>query len=111
MEHDLSEKLGIRIRKFRTQAGLTQAQLADLCGKSPEAISNLERGKATPSVATLQLLADRLGASLHEMFDFGKVPKNNANAGLSGKIELLTKGDQRLVGDFVDMLHDRRGKR
>ncbi len=111
MKNDLSVKLGARIRKLRNKSRLTQQQLADLTGKSPEAISNLERGKSLPSVTTLDLLAGHLGVSLNDMFDFGKTPQSQSKAGLSAKISLLTKGDLELTHDFVELLLERRARR
>jgi len=111
MGRELSEKLGARIRELRGRARLTQQQLADLTGKSPEAISNLERGKAIPSVATLQVFANRLGVSLKDMFEFDRRARGDSASGLHAKLDLLTKGDRELVHDFVDMLLERRSRR
>lgn len=111
MKRDISEKLGARIRELRNRSRLTQKQLADLTGKSPEAISNLERGKALPGVTTLDLLANHLGVTLKDMFDFGKAAKGAPKTGLNAKIELLSKRDQDLTHDFVDLLLERQSKR
>src|SRR6185437_7678192 len=49
------------LRRFRRAAGLTQAELAERAGLSPEAISALERGvNRTPRRETVDLLAEAL---------------------------------------------------
>lgn len=50
------------LRRFRRATGLTQAELAEHAGLSPEAISALERGvNRTPRRETVDLLAEALG--------------------------------------------------
>ena len=50
------------LRKLRTQAGLTQEELAEASGVSPRSISDLERGVAmAPQRETIRRLADALG--------------------------------------------------
>src|ERR1700691_2783419 len=49
------------LRKLRTQARLTQEELAETTGLSPRSVSDLERGiAATPHRETIRLLADAL---------------------------------------------------
>ena len=49
--------LGNWIRNGRIIAGWSQADLAQRCGLSVSFISDIERGRADPSLKTLQLLA------------------------------------------------------
>lgn len=46
-----------RLRKIRAAKGLTQAEIAELCGASPQMISNVERCKNWLSVPQLYALA------------------------------------------------------
>lgn len=48
----------------RARAGLTQAELAERMGTSQSAVARLESGKARPSVATLEKLAEATGSRL-----------------------------------------------
>lgn len=43
--------------------------------RSPEAISNIERGVSSPSLRTLAMLADAIDAPLSELLDIGPVHK------------------------------------
>ncbi|MGE5335048.1 MAG: ATP-binding protein, partial [Nitrososphaerota archaeon] len=59
------------LRRFRRTTGLTQAELAERAGLSPEAISALERGvNRTPRRETVDLLADALGLEEQERAQF-----------------------------------------
>src|SRR5215471_7922364 len=59
------------LRRFRRAAGLTQAELAEGAGLSPEAISALERGvNRTPRRETVDLLADALALAGEERARF-----------------------------------------
>jgi tetratricopeptide (TPR) repeat protein len=57
---DVAAGLGIRLRKLRTSAGLSQSELA--AGRfSKEYLSQIERGKTRPTPDTVAWLAERLG--------------------------------------------------
>jgi transcriptional regulator with XRE-family HTH domain len=64
-----SEALGSRIRAERRAAGMTVRGLAGRTGLSPSLISQVERGRATPSVATLWAIATELGLSVADLFN------------------------------------------
>lgn len=53
--------LGERIRRTRVELGISGSKLARMIGKSQPYISDLERSQRTPSLRTLQALADALG--------------------------------------------------
>jgi transcriptional regulator with XRE-family HTH domain len=52
-----------RLRELRSQAGLTQEQLADKAGVKRGAIARWELGKREPSWSNVIALADALGVS------------------------------------------------
>jgi transcriptional regulator with XRE-family HTH domain len=60
--------LGVRIRHERQAAGLTVRKLAARIRVSPSLISQIERGRATPSVATLWAIATELGLPVGDLF-------------------------------------------
>ncbi len=61
-------RIGQRIQHLREQKGLSQRALAEAAGISPSALSLLEAGRHSPSVATLEKLADALGVSVAAFF-------------------------------------------
>jgi transcriptional regulator with XRE-family HTH domain len=67
-EVTVPETLGARIRHERQSAGLTVRKLAARIQVSPSLISQIERGRATPSVATLWAIATELGLPVGDLF-------------------------------------------
>ena len=64
--HEL--KVGERIRALRDRQGLSLRALAERSGLSINAISMIERGENSPTVGSLQLLANGLGVSITDFF-------------------------------------------
>lgn len=63
----IANKLGRVIRLERERRQLSQEALAELAGINRSFIGEIERGEATPTIATLQKLADALGMKLSEL--------------------------------------------
>lgn len=58
------------LKEKRTQAGLSQKDVADKLGySSAQFISNWERGLSSPPMHTLKKLADMYNVNVDEMFD------------------------------------------
>ena len=55
------EQFGVNLRRARSDAGLSQEQLSDLCGLHSTEISRLERGVREPRLGTIVRLARGLG--------------------------------------------------
>lgn len=62
--------LGRRIKRLRERYNVTQEQLAESAEISPKGLSDLERGKGNPTLSSLEGLANGLGITLSELFDF-----------------------------------------
>ena len=60
-------EVGERLRAHRRAKGLSLRVLAERLGVSPSLISQIERGRARPSVSTLFAIASELDASLDEL--------------------------------------------
>ena len=59
----------IKLRTIRKSRRLTQEQLASVIDRSVDAISNIEREKALPSLEMLQAIAVGLKMPITEFFD------------------------------------------
>lgn len=80
--------LGERIKYFREQKNITQAQLASITGLHPVSIRKYEVNKMNPQFAQVEIIADALGVS------------PNALMGLeNSNLRLET------VGDFMGILY------
>jgi transcriptional regulator with XRE-family HTH domain len=60
-------EIGDRLRSRRQERGLSLRELADRLGVSPSLISQIERGRAKPSVSTLYAIVAELDVSLDEL--------------------------------------------
>lgn len=59
--------VGSRIKKLRKAAGLTQKQLALMCGISQSYLADLEGGRFSPSLQKLSIIANALGVNPSEL--------------------------------------------
>ena len=64
-------QIGARIRALRRARGLTLVHLAELCELSHPFLSQLERGRARPSMVSLERIARALGSSQLELLAGG----------------------------------------
>jgi transcriptional regulator with XRE-family HTH domain len=82
LEPDYAE-IGERLRARRRAHGLSLRELADRLHVSPSLISQIERGRARPSVSTLFALVSELDASLDELLFNDERPPTNSPAAAS----------------------------
>ena len=67
---ELQALFGRRVRSARNICDLTQEQLAEKSGLSPEYISLIERGLTSPSFETITRLCRALNLAPRDLFDF-----------------------------------------
>jgi transcriptional regulator with XRE-family HTH domain len=106
MSDVLKLTLGARVRAARKRVGITQEALAAKVGKTPESISNIERGQHLPMLETLAALASTLGVPLAEFFgsdeEAGNSPKR---VQLEAQLRELVRGlDDDLLATAVDQI-------
>jgi transcriptional regulator with XRE-family HTH domain len=61
--------VGRNVRRLRTTAGLTQAELAARMGVDRAYVSGLEQGERNPTVVTLWHLSKALGVKVRALLD------------------------------------------
>ncbi len=64
---DIKEIIAENLLRFRTQSGLTQAQLADLLNYSDKAVSKWERGESVPDIRVLVQIAGIYNVKLDDL--------------------------------------------
>lgn len=69
MKGNMDMTIGEKIRKYRTEKGLYQKDLAKISGLGESAIRNYELGNRTPGPKQLQALADAMEISVYALSD------------------------------------------
>lgn len=59
-----AKDLGLALKHFRTQAGMTQTELAERCGLHRSYLATLENGRVTEVMERLMNLFNELGVHL-----------------------------------------------
>ncbi|MBN1454456.1 MAG: cupin domain-containing protein [Anaerolineales bacterium] len=72
---DEANNVGARLRMLRAGAGLSIRALAEMSGLNVNTLSLIENGKTSPSVSTLQQLAQGLGVPVTEFFETAREGK------------------------------------
>jgi len=62
------KKLGVKIRKYRKQQGLSQEKLAELARIDPKSVIEIEGGKRNPTLKTIRKIASSLKIKPSELF-------------------------------------------
>jgi len=98
-DRPLALRIGARLRRARTQAALTQAELA--AGRYTKAyVSALEHGLVKPSMAALNFFADRLQIPIERLLTDGEARWTRLEADIR-----LASGDwQSAVDAFTELL-------
>jgi len=73
---DTVARIGQRIRQLRESRGMTQSQLQAHSRVSRSYLSRIESGQMTPSLGTLEKIAEALGVGLNRFF----IPATNGEA-------------------------------
>ena len=68
----MNDKLELknRLKEFRTEAGLSQTQLAEMVGVSRNTISSIETGQFNPTAKLALVLCVALDKQFEELFYF-----------------------------------------
>lgn len=65
----ITEKVGQRIKKFRTKLNLSQEKLALKAEMDRTYLAGIEGGKRNVSIKNLEKIVKALGLSFHDFFD------------------------------------------
>ena len=66
--------VGARLKDLRTRGRLSLRQLGDRCGVTASYLSNLERGRSSPTLVTLSRVLHALGSDLESFFTDATTP-------------------------------------
>ncbi len=85
-----------RLRRMRTEKGLSQAKLAARAGLDPSTVNQIERGAREASAATLRKLADALDVGLYELLEGEPSPKASRRSSLEPSLFNGSEDGRRL---------------
>ena len=83
------ELLGNRIKELRRIQGLSQEKLAEIVSLDSKFISKIEVGRSSPSLETMESIADALGVEIKDLFEFAHLQAGGVKA---EEIEKLLAG-------------------
>lgn len=66
---DICVKVGRRVRRLRTERGISQIALADQAELTRSNLSRIENGRAEPGIRTLERIARALNVDVRDLFD------------------------------------------
>lgn len=89
-DQELAIYIGLKIKEFRDQRGLTQKELADLIEMGNTTIANYEKGFRTPKKNTLFKIANALNVTIDDLFP---ILKQSDNSIIESIEEILSKLD------------------
>ncbi len=97
------QSLGDRLRTYREQAGLTQADVSRELGITAQAYSHYETGRRSPSPDTFFKIAQLYHVSMECLL----TNRKNSSDYLFYKISNLPVEDRQNVEHFISFLHSR----
>ena len=98
--------IGSNIRTARRRADLTQEQLSESIGVTPQYLSDLERGLVGTSIPTLIKICTKLNVSA-DFILFGRTGENGSNdTTLIERVQRLPKHEANIVKSTVKALLD-----
>lgn len=94
---ELNLQIGNQIRKARERSGLTQEQFAEAIDKSPQFISDLERGLSGISLETLKKICETLQVSSDTILFTETIQADMAVEKLTNKFLNMTPEQLRIM--------------
>ena len=89
--NDLKDVVSKNLVELRTQAHLTQLQLAEMLNYSDKAVSKWERGEAIPDISVLLRISEIYGVTLDDIVKDGSVaPQIQPKKKINGKRAFIT---------------------
>ena len=103
---NISTHLGSKIRELRKNKRLTLQAVADHVGVTPSLVSQLERGKANPSLSVLSLIANCLKVSVASLLESDEDGNGGSPVLHKGNRKtLITEGNAKfqLLSKYYDL--------
>ena len=91
--NEMIQNLGKKVRYYRTKNELTLKDLAEKIGVTPSLLSQIEHGKASPSLGTLKSLADVFNVPIGILFEMNGRPTATPLIKKNSYKRIMTEGN------------------
>ncbi|MBQ6151161.1 MAG: helix-turn-helix transcriptional regulator [Mogibacterium sp.] len=98
--------IGSNIRTARKRADLTQEELSERLGVTPQYLSDLERGLVGTSISTLIKICTELNVSSDFILFGSSRDTDTANSTLIEKFQRLPKHKAEIVERYIDFVFE-----
>ena len=100
---NFQSRLAIIIKNRRQEMKISQEHLADLIGKTPGFIGQLERQESLPSLETLSSIINNLGIDANEIFTDGMSTQDDC-AKICAIMQHMDNNKRKLLLDIAQLL-------
>lgn len=107
---NIQTELGLRIRSYRKQQGLSQEKLAELCSLHPTYIGQIERGEKNATIESLFHIAAGLGVTLSKLLEHledipvGAKQVPSIPLSIYNKVAALSPEKQEQIARIIDSI-------
>jgi transcriptional regulator with XRE-family HTH domain len=111
MKEKENEVIGLRIKEFRSNAGLTQGQLAEKAAIDTNNLSRIERGQTTPMLETILKIASALDVTPNDILLLSyDAPKEHLDAELAKLLQNMSIDKRKKVIEYIQFLNQQPGE-
>lgn len=103
-QKNLSKAVGALIARARSEAGMTQEDVADALEVGAETVSRIERGAVPPTLARLFEFASLFDCRVDELLLEASDRSADQAANIAHQLSDLAPADRLLVSNMVDQL-------
>ena len=102
---DLTKQLGKRIKQIRKESNYTQADFAEKINVDFKYLSRIETGLSTPSLKTIEKIAEQLGVDYRILFTFDKpLDKKMLEVEICNKIKKFSPEKLKKLLEIINIL-------
>lgn len=94
-------EIGHQIRQLRLRRGITQEEMAQHFGISPQAVSKWERGAATPDIGLLPEISAYFGVSIDALFSLSDETRMERIQNMLWDVQYLNSADIESSREFL----------
>jgi len=101
--------IGKRLQELREAQGVSRYRLNKIAGLSTSTLHDIETGKKSPTITTLEAICKGLGITLQEFFNGEETPTSEGmlfSTYLGNKIMALPQEKRKLIENLLEQLDD-----